>query len=151
MEESRGMKCVPDNSCALLVASPSQSVLSCVSPQELRRITWPLLGSGVGFSFLSGCNPVGWQAGTASGHSPALSANLGSRDNRHSGPSVTVRPRHSLHLLSPTVEISNIATSILQATKYKCRSGTTKCDVSLANRRSCQACRCLLTVLTCSS
>ena len=29
----------------------------------------------------------------------------------------------------------------MQATKYKCRSGTTKCDVSLANRRSCQACR----------
>jgi len=30
---------------------------------------------------------------------------------------------------------------VCQATKYKCRSGTTKCDVSLANRRSCQACR----------
>jgi len=28
-----------------------------------------------------------------------------------------------------------------RATKYKCRSGTTRCDVSLANRRSCQACR----------
>jgi len=31
--------------------------------------------------------------------------------------------------------------SCFQATKYKCRSGNNKCDVSLANRRSCQACR----------
>ena len=31
--------------------------------------------------------------------------------------------------------------STLQATKYKCRAGNNQCDVSLANRRSCQACR----------
>ena len=31
--------------------------------------------------------------------------------------------------------------SIFQATKYKCRAGNNQCDVSLANRRSCQACR----------
>ena len=30
---------------------------------------------------------------------------------------------------------------LLQVTKYTCRSGTGQCDVSLANRRSCQACR----------
>ena len=30
---------------------------------------------------------------------------------------------------------------IFQATKYKCRAGNNQCDVSLANRRSCQACR----------
>ena len=30
---------------------------------------------------------------------------------------------------------------LLQATKYKCRAGNNQCDVSLANRRSCQACR----------
>ena len=30
---------------------------------------------------------------------------------------------------------------VLQVTKYTCRSGTGQCDVSLANRRSCQACR----------
>ena len=29
----------------------------------------------------------------------------------------------------------------MQVTKYKCRSGSGQCDVSLANRRSCQACR----------
>ena len=28
-----------------------------------------------------------------------------------------------------------------QVTKYTCRSGSGECDVSLANRRSCQACR----------
>merc|ERR1719348_1420490 len=28
-----------------------------------------------------------------------------------------------------------------KATKYKCRAGNNQCDVSLANRRSCQACR----------
>merc|ERR1712241_1018124 len=28
-----------------------------------------------------------------------------------------------------------------KVTKYSCRSGTGQCDVSLANRRSCQACR----------
>lgn len=28
-----------------------------------------------------------------------------------------------------------------KAAKYKCRSGSNRCDVSLANRRSCQACR----------
>jgi len=28
-----------------------------------------------------------------------------------------------------------------KATRYKCRSGSNQCDVSLANRRSCQACR----------
>lgn len=30
---------------------------------------------------------------------------------------------------------------MFQATKYKCRAGNNQCDVSLANRRSCQACR----------
>ena len=30
---------------------------------------------------------------------------------------------------------------LCQATKYKCRAGNSQCDVSLANRRSCQACR----------
>ena len=40
-----------------------------------------------------------------------------------------------------TLHYHTIILTFSQATKYKCRAGNNQCDVSLANRRSCQACR----------